>query len=146
MGRFLRCSNSSLWGISRSSSPSWLNLWFSFGTCPLVFFALRTTLCEPLASVFIFLVHPSLTYSVLMSIHGRQSADLQHLRVKSAIFRGTAGFARGKPMNLSRNQRNTYLLDAFLGGLLELHGGSKTARFDVLGVHFGIGQHSTCGT
>ena len=96
MGRFLRYSNSSLWGISIFSRPSWPNLWFSFGTRPLVFFALRATLCEPLAPVFTSLVLPSLTCSFLMASHGRQSADFEFLRVHTATCRRNVSFPVGK--------------------------------------------------
>ena len=100
-----------------------------------MFFALRTTLCERLAAVFIFLVHPSLTCSVLTASHGRQSADFELLRVQTATFRRNVSFPKGKPMILSLKQRESYLVAGFLGGLLGPLGAPKTARFDVLRVH-----------
>ena len=100
-----------------------------------MFFALRTTLCERLAPVFIFLVHPSLTCSVLTASHGRQSADFELLRVQTATFKRNVSFPEGKPMILPLKQRESYLVADFLGGLLGRLGAPRTARFDVWGVH-----------
>ena len=146
IGLFLTCSSSSFHGISLLSSRLWPNLWFSFGTRPLVFFALMQLCCERLAPVVLFLVHSSHTCLVWMAIHGRSNAVLQRLPVEIVIFRRDVSFPKGKPMILPIQQEETEPIQVALGGLLGLFGAPKTVWFDVLGVHFGVAKHSTCGT